>query len=327
MSVKKTGNNVQISREELINATIKNLIDYDNLSIQEQKNQTNPYINPVYVKTSNGKIVEVPQTIQKFAIDKLNQYNHEHRTFKKQTNFDGENTVRYVNHDPFIMDQELANEPIGNVNDKSYVNSYDDEHIYDVHEEQNIVNVGKTVLFNPSHQGGSYGDLPRDFGLFQEKTNQNIDTNVYYDYKKHTIYPSKYYDDNNNYDTKNPLLQSKHQYMNSDTIIGVEYDDDDVQELPHESTKILTEMPSEQSECSTCINEYVNHCDNITEQSECSTCINEYVNHENQIINDELNDNIEEIENFYESYDYIYKYLFYVMLCIVLFILFKKTKQ
>src|SRR5271167_3569132 len=67
---KKTGRNVTVSRDDLINTVIDRLMNYDSMSKAEKKNITNPYRGPVYTKVEGGKTIQVPRQIQHLAIVK-----------------------------------------------------------------------------------------------------------------------------------------------------------------------------------------------------------------------------------------------------------------
>ena len=67
-SFKKTGRNMQVSRDYLINATIELLMKYDSLSPEQRKSISNPYNSPVHTQLTNGKHVQVPRYIQHDAI-------------------------------------------------------------------------------------------------------------------------------------------------------------------------------------------------------------------------------------------------------------------
>jgi ribosomal protein L10 len=69
---KKTGNNLSVSRDELINTTVKKLIYYNSLSQNKKQNISNPFVDPIYIKLSDEKMIEVPRIIQNNAITKFN---------------------------------------------------------------------------------------------------------------------------------------------------------------------------------------------------------------------------------------------------------------
>lgn len=64
MSYQITGNKIPISKEELINYTHKQLSLYDAGKMQD----ANPYSQPIVYITKEGKMIQVPQEIQKEAI-------------------------------------------------------------------------------------------------------------------------------------------------------------------------------------------------------------------------------------------------------------------
>ena len=71
-SFKKTGRNLEVNRDELISLTVEYLKKYDSMNSEQKYKLSNPYTDPINTKISNGKLIQIPQYIQKIAIDKWN---------------------------------------------------------------------------------------------------------------------------------------------------------------------------------------------------------------------------------------------------------------
>src|SRR5689334_21468905 len=69
MSYKQTGNKVPVTREELINYTHKQIHAYDVGKLKDM----NPYTEPIIYVTKDGKMIQVPQEIQKEAVASWHQ--------------------------------------------------------------------------------------------------------------------------------------------------------------------------------------------------------------------------------------------------------------
>jgi hypothetical protein len=68
-----TGTDIPVTIAELENYIEKLLIEYNNLSNNEKKNTSNPYLDKILYKTTDGRFVEIPKNIQnKIA----NEYNN-----------------------------------------------------------------------------------------------------------------------------------------------------------------------------------------------------------------------------------------------------------
>ena len=112
-SFKKTGKNVNVSRDDLINATTEKLAQYDSLLPGQKKGVPCPYQNPVYVKTSDNKMVQVPRYIQNLAIMKWKSCKlSSHVRMDKRKNSSHtriDRRTRGAGHDPYVMNDELKN--------------------------------------------------------------------------------------------------------------------------------------------------------------------------------------------------------------------------
>jgi len=90
---RKTGRNISVSRDDLINAVIDKLHIYDNASPQNRKKMTNPYRDVIYTNTKEGKMVQVPSDIHEDAIQ---DWEESKQNVEEQHN-QSHNTVVYNN--------------------------------------------------------------------------------------------------------------------------------------------------------------------------------------------------------------------------------------
>lgn len=67
----KTGNNIEVPFDELKKYVINLLHEYKKNN--HTADQINPYSDPIIYKTSDGKFLQIPQNIQKQAIDEYNK--------------------------------------------------------------------------------------------------------------------------------------------------------------------------------------------------------------------------------------------------------------
>jgi len=180
---KKTGRNVTVSRDDLMNDVIDRLMNYDSMSPSGKKKVSNPYRGPVYTKVDGGKLVQVPRQIQHLAIVKW-------VSMKKRADMSNapvqdphtrlSNKTRYDVRDPFIMNRELRN--IKGKNELSDMDS-DNPSTMDLVSirKENIDSrraVGNINVPDVRYGGGgSPGDLSRDivdFGYLMEKEIQDM---------------------------------------------------------------------------------------------------------------------------------------------------------
>lgn len=178
---KKTGRNVTVSRDDLINAVIERLQAYDSASSRERKSMNNPYKEYIHAKVDGGKIVEIPEDIQNTAIQRWEEGKNISNIPSSHTRL--LNKKRYTDNDPFIMNQNLVNTDMNN-NSLKRMSCY----------RQKMSNVNNNISTYPSKnlRGDSQGDLPRDYNLFRGRMSNRIIDNV--NYGDHppsgTIYPN-----------------------------------------------------------------------------------------------------------------------------------------
>ena len=139
---KRTGKNVSVSRDELVHGLFAQFSKFDAMTPEQKKMIINPYVSPVNVALAGGKMVQVPKNIQDFAISKWRAM-QESALSSPHTRID--RRKRYTGSDPHIMNDEL-----------------------------------KSIVPNEVYgSGGSMGDLPRDFVLFDRMIDRNVDDMPY----------------------------------------------------------------------------------------------------------------------------------------------------
>lgn len=177
---KKTGRNVTVSKNELITITIDKLMNYDSLTPKQRKNKKCPYTEPIFAKLSGGKTIQIPENIQKMAITEWkmmkekagddNKYSEAHTRLGRRD--------RYLGQDPYVMNPDLTSTPsltVGNEDNADY--STDNELAkLRSYERRSRGTVGGTVVPDQRYgSGGSFGDLPRDYEIFNRRISENID--------------------------------------------------------------------------------------------------------------------------------------------------------
>jgi hypothetical protein len=163
---KHTGKNVSVSREDLMNAVHERLSEYDVLNNDQKSKLSNPYVDPVFVKTSDNKTVQVPRCIQNSVVMKW-------KTTKGSSHTRLDNSNRYVFNDPYVMNQDLKDKrSIG-----GYEPSCNDSSDRDYMEYGSPVSVSLDKKkctgnsMNSMNSMASNGATPRDIGLFDADIN------------------------------------------------------------------------------------------------------------------------------------------------------------
>ncbi len=176
---KKTGRNVTVSRNDLLNDAINKLKIHDTLSEQQKKNNRSPYKHTIYTKVEGSRTVEIPKDIQIEAIKKWN-INKQMEYQTESQNGAGAHTrlarrTRYSGLDPFIMNQEIA--PSDNTFDcaDNFLIDQELSKLYEQERQRKKV-VGYVKVADDRYgKGGSYGDLPRDFEIFNRDVSVNME--------------------------------------------------------------------------------------------------------------------------------------------------------
>jgi hypothetical protein len=193
---KKTGKNVTVSKDDLVNAMLERLMDYDSMTPSQKSEMINPYNDPINVKVGGNKMVQVPRYVQNIAINKwLSLKRRADMTgIDSQQNVNSSHTrianrTRYASQDrdPFVMNRELRGVQ-GAMDDDKEMNEFTDypidrelKKLYD-YEKSSRYDVGGSRIPDDRYgRGGSYGDLPRDFEIFSRGVQRNLDDLPYVD--------------------------------------------------------------------------------------------------------------------------------------------------
>lgn len=179
---KKTGRNVTVSRKDLVAATIEKLMQYDSLSPSQRKNKSSPYIDPIYTQVAGGKMVQIPRYVQHSAVVKWNVIKQ--RTMKENSPAHTRlnNRERYAGSDPFIMNADIA-DTSGHVRGADDEYPEQDSYLEPDHELAKLRayersrrgDVGRAEVPDERYgRGGSYGDLPRDFEIYNQGISSRI---------------------------------------------------------------------------------------------------------------------------------------------------------
>lgn len=179
-SYKHTGKNVSVSREDLVQSVRSKLAEYDVLSPEQKTKKANPYVDPVYAKTADGKTVQVPRYLQNAVIVKW-------RTTRGTAHTRLDNSTRYAFKDPYIMNKDI----------KGAMNDIDREDcgmtIRDLDEHQKFIaqkrsEVGSRQVPDVRYgMGGSAGDLPRDYYI-----NEGADIEYHRKMKQNALHTKGY---------------------------------------------------------------------------------------------------------------------------------------
>jgi hypothetical protein len=163
---KKTGRDVTVSREDLINLTLERLMEYDSATDAKRSRMKNPYDEPIYTKVAGGKTVQVPRYIQNAAIVKWNvlKTNSHTRLARRK---------RYAGTDPNMLNPELYQ----NTDNDDDPEDYELSKLRD-YEKKRRQMVGRYNVPNEGcGRGGSAGDLPRDYMIFEGRRSADIQDN------------------------------------------------------------------------------------------------------------------------------------------------------
>lgn len=100
----RTGRNIKVTREDLLNAVFSRLEQCDQLQKKGRKLAPCPYEEIIIVQLPSGKTIAVPKDIQEEAIKIwIGNIPQAHTRLRKN--------ARYTRDDPFIMDPSLHNSP------------------------------------------------------------------------------------------------------------------------------------------------------------------------------------------------------------------------
>lgn len=168
---KRTGKNVSVSRDDLINAAKEKLAQFDAMTPDQQKQNPDPYNAPINIIVANGKLVQIPRYIQKAAIDmrRSDQMMSPHTRIARRD--------RYAGNDPFIMNRDLKN-VVGARDDIDAIDYDLVDNDIDVQRDRDIQrrrSVGRVNVPPRLGRGGCGKDLPRDYQLFNKMIDRNVD--------------------------------------------------------------------------------------------------------------------------------------------------------
>lgn len=208
---KKTGRNVQVSHDDLTNATIEQLMKYDSMTPNQRAKTHSPYDGPVYTKVAGGKTVQVPRYVQHAAIVRWDILKKRAATvngvgvsgnLKAHTRL--AKRERYSGRDPYVMNRELRGVDGANDDgeDMDEFNDFPvDKELSKLREYERTRKRGVGQINIPDDRygrGGSYGDLPRDYEIFSKQSDRNIDDTTYVredsSRSRRHIEPTGYYD-------------------------------------------------------------------------------------------------------------------------------------
>lgn len=174
---KRTGRRFKISHDDLLNKVYDKLSIYTNLSVHKRNGVQNPFEQPIIIKLSNGKLIEIPKNIQKIAIDNWMSSNAKYPQVNSQKNHSGptcndightrlHNRDRYKQYsssnssipiDPFIINNDINDYQQKIQNNEDYeINKL---RSYEINKNKSFDNIRSNVK-------NLYGELPRDYEIF-----------------------------------------------------------------------------------------------------------------------------------------------------------------
>jgi hypothetical protein len=179
---KRTGKNVSVSRVDLLNAVTDRLADYDSGVRDKSGKPFNPYVDPVYVKLADGKMVQVPRYVQNIAITKWRVMKNRSSPHTRMTK-----NSRYTERDPYIMNRDIKDVQGNRIDDDhiSHGRTRFPEEMHELsassdYERRGRAGVGQArVPDDRDGRGGAYGDLPRDYEIFNRDANRKLDDTAY----------------------------------------------------------------------------------------------------------------------------------------------------
>jgi hypothetical protein len=165
-----TGKNLSVSREDLVQAVREKLAEYDSLNNNQRAKYPNPYVSPVYAKTSDNKTVQVPRYLQNAVIVKW-------KTTKGSSHTRLDNSKRSSFRDPYVMNCDI-NGVRGSPDDLEDADDGLTQRDHEINQrdtENNRRNVGLVVVPDQRFgKGGSAGDLSGDFDRFDTEIHSKM---------------------------------------------------------------------------------------------------------------------------------------------------------
>jgi hypothetical protein len=341
-NIKKTGKNIPIAKNYLINMTIRQLANYDSLNVKERKSVPNPYTDLIFMKLKNGKMIQIPRHIQRTAIVEWNMMKERELTNDNFRN--GHTRVsrnrRYSQKDPNIMNKEISG-----ANDEIYQDDVpppDNElRKLRLYEKMSRLKVGRMdVSDGRSRRNNTYGDLPRDFEIYDNMSNQMMDRAGYADHPRMNeimqgrIDGNEYPVEPNDIDFRDRSRIMRRRDMRHiprhypDDVVGVETDGNDTnlhQEDEYEDIDRDSDSDNDRDiednddhTCASC-----NHENDENDEDEYDEY--DYYDEHNEYVNERDNDkdnieNYDNVDNVEKCDDTAYKYLFFILLFIVIIV-------
>jgi len=155
-SYKKTGKNVTVKKQDLINLVNEKIIQYENAKASGKKLiMANPYTEPIYTKVEGGKMIQIPLETQSEAVrNMVRKLKESHKRLVSQpTHTRLERRTRYEGFDPFILDKQLREETLTNEVDPELMKLRDSEN------RRNNINMP---------------DLPQEYTRFEETEQEYV---------------------------------------------------------------------------------------------------------------------------------------------------------
>lgn len=132
----RTGNEIPIDKKEALKYVVDRLTEYNNNIENGIYNETNPYIEPIYLNLSNSKMVEVPDEIKKDAIKIVGQKYQNIEQFKTKQD------ILPINETPFVPIEKPI---IRSRNEKSELNEIKKLEQIDRNLEKKLDRLQKTI--------------------------------------------------------------------------------------------------------------------------------------------------------------------------------------
>jgi hypothetical protein len=330
-----------MSKEDLFNVAISKMINYDKMTSQQKKQSDNPYIKPIFIQLKNGSNMKIPGWIQHKALVQWTSR-------KKQANgtaLDNQSKQNY-SVDYSGMDDDINNSDTNNdvtdsavYNELPRVTAMNHEQLHNKCRKMHENRIGNVQVPDDRYgKGGSGGDLPRDFEIFNEQQTHDVDD--FPDNRNNTrrgrIVPDEYYSGAIGNSIKLQTLNNSRMQKN----IGVKggprdntYDDvsvigvdgmigpeENVMSTPGEEFASVEDEESNSHECKSCTNQddtYINTYDEYNDSNFDVAYTNDEEEH-----GEEINNKPADAKN--EGTDNMYKYLFFLSLLVLIYLIYNR---
>lgn len=169
MEYMRTGNNIDVTENELLDHMYKEFNRYDNLNSDTTNTSTySPYTDTIIYETTHGKQIEVPQYIQKKAID----------TWLLQKQQNNQDTTNINVSNSYVEQYKLLNDDISSENN----NNTNNEIVNDIKMEESEIDnfeIDETVSNdydtgnNITNYDSVYDDIIEPIGTINNSYNTN----------------------------------------------------------------------------------------------------------------------------------------------------------